>query len=312
MRTAAADAVPPRPTLQPLAVFPSLPPDTPPLTSLLRVLVVDDDAAARAHMLAVLARQPDVRVVGASADGRTAVDAIRAEAPDLVFLDVQMPELDGFGVVAEIGVGAMPPVVFTSAYAEFAVRAFEAYALDYVLKPFDDARFLAALERGRAQVVARAGARAAAAAPPSSQRSDVDGPPSTGADPRLLALLEQLARPAAATRYPDAVAVKVGGQYVVVRIDDVDWIEADGNYARLYVQQRPRLISKSLATLEREVLDPSRFVRVHRSSIVQVARIASVEPAFHGDVTLILKDGTRIDCSRRYRERLEERLYFTT
>jgi two-component system LytT family response regulator len=277
----------------------------------LRVLVVDDDAAARAHIIALLQQQPDVRVVAECADGEAAVASIEDERPDLVFLDVQMPVLDGFGVVERIGASRMPPVVFTSAYAEFAVRAFEAYALDYVLKPFEDARFLAALARGREQVAAR---RARAAhAEPAQQTAQPTVPASggDGGDARLLALLQHLTHPAR-PRYPDAVAVKAGGQYVVVRVDDVDWIEADGNYARLHVQRRPRLITKSLATLERDVLDPARFVRVHRSAIVNTAKIVAVEPLFHGDVSLVLSDGTRVDCSRRYRDRLEERLYFTT
>jgi two-component system LytT family response regulator len=282
-----------------------VPPPPSPEPSTLRVLVVDDDATARRHIAELLGPRPDVEIVGECADGECAVAQIAATRPDLVFLDVQMPKLDGFGVVERVGASRMPPVVFTSAYAEFAVRAFEAYAIDYVLKPFDDARFLAALARAREQVAVRA-EREAAARESAARES---APPA--ADPRLLALLAHLAGPAR-PRYPDAVAVKSGGQYVVLRVEDVDWIEADGNYARLHVQKRPRLITKSLATLERDVLDPARFVRVHRSAIVNVAKIAAVEPLFHGDVSLVLQDGTKVDCSRRFRERLEERLYFTT
>ena len=283
-----------------MPVSPPPPSDSSVLPSL-RVLVVDDDATARRHIADVLRPQPDVEIVGECADGECAVTQIAELKPDLVFLDVQMPKLDGFGVVERVGASRMPPVVFTSAYAEFAVRAFEAYAIDYVLKPFDDARFLAALARAREQVVVRAEREAPA-------RETVT--PSVD-DPRLRALLAHLAAPAR-PRYPDAVAVKAGGQYVVLRVEDVDWIEADGNYARLQVHKRPRLITKSLATLERDVLDPARFVRVHRSAIVNVAKIAAVEPLFHGDVSLVLHDGTKVDCSRRFRDRLEERLYFTT
>jgi two-component system LytT family response regulator len=293
-----------------MPVSPPPPPSDPSVLRSLRVLVVDDDATARRHIADVLGPQPDVENVGECADGECAVTQIAELKPHLVFLDVQMPKLDGFGVVARVGASRMPPVVFTSAYAEFAVRAFEAYAIDYVLKPFDDARFLAALARAREQVTVRAEREAAreSASRESASRESVEP---SAADPRLRALLAHLAAPAR-PRYPDAVAVKSGGQYVVLRVEDVDWIEADGNYARLHVHKRPRLITKSLATLERDVLDPARFVRVHRSAIVNVAKIAAVEPLFHGDVSLVLHDGTKVDCSRRFRERLEERLYFTT
>jgi len=295
----------------------ALPPAAPPL----RVLIVDDDPVARGRARAALGTQPDVLLVGECADGETAVALIAAARPDLVFLDVQMPGLDGFGVVARVGAAAMPPVVFTSAYAEFAVRAFEAYALDYVLKPFDDERLLRALDRVRREAAA---ARATMARDASAQEANTgrsaapdvpdasDGPAlALGADPRLLALLDLLARPAP-PRYPDALAIRAGAHYAVVRVADVDWIEADGNYARVYVQKRPRLVTKSLVTLEREVLDPTRFVRVHRSTIVNLGRVAAVEPGLHGDVDLLLHDGTRVACSRRFRDRLEQRLYFTT
>ena len=300
----------------------------------IRVLIVDDDAAARGRARDVVNAEPGLEVVGECADGTTAVALIRAARPDLVLLDVQMPGLDGFGVVSQVGAASMPAVVFTSAYAEFAVRAFEAYALDYVLKPFDDARLRAGLTRARAQVLARrtAASAAPAAAPPEvlpepaatpTVAAPVKAPeaaalaegaspwPPSFDDPRLPLLLDYLARPAR-PRYPDALAIRVGAQYAVVRVADVDWIEADGNHARVYVQKRPRLVTKSLSTLERDVLDPERFVRVHRSAIVNVPRVAAVEPGLHGDLDLLLQDGTRVSCSRRYRERLEERLYFTT
>lgn len=282
----------------------------PAIAGVLRVLIVDDDPTARARARDVLGRRPDVVVVGECADGETAVALIGAARPDAVLLDVQMPGLDGFGVVARVGVAGMPPVVFTSAYSEFAVRAFEAYALDYVLKPFDDARLLQALERVRREVAVRHAAAIAGRAQGASSSADVLAG-TVAADPRLQALLDLLARPAR-PRYPDALAIRAGPHYAVVRVVDVDWIEADGNYAQVYVQRRPRVVSKSLAVLEREVLDPDRFVRVHRSTIVNVSRVHTVEPGLHGDVDLVLHDGTRVACSRRYRDRLEERLYFTT
>jgi two-component system LytT family response regulator len=257
----------------------------------MHVLVVDDDASARQHIRALLAAYDDVMAEECS-DGREAVRALTSSRVDLVLLDVEMPQLDGFGVLAEVGAERMPPVIFVSAYSEYAVRAFEAYALDYLLKPFDDARFATALDRGRAQVHARRHANAAL-------------------DQRLIGILEHLRRPQPA-HYPDALAIRSGDQYVVVRVADVDWIEADGNYARLYVRGRARVLTRTLAALESELLDPSVFIRVHRSAIVNASKIASIEPLFHGELSLVLHDGTRVPCSRRHRKRLEERLYFTT
>jgi two-component system, LytTR family, response regulator len=263
----------------------------------IRALLVDDDPLARERVRNLLARYDDIEVIAECRDGREAVEALSTIESDLVFLDVQMPLLDGFGVLESVGAKRMPPVIFTSAYSEFAVRAFEAYALDYLLKPFDDARFDTALQRARPQVDAR------------RRASTAD--PHTALDARIIGLLEHLQQPQR-PRYPEAIAIKSGGQYVVVRVADIDWIEADGNYARLYVQQRPRLITKTLATLAEDVLDPDIFVRVHRSFIVNTARITAVEPLFHGELTLVLRDGTHVPCSRRYRKQLEGKLYFTS
>jgi two-component system LytT family response regulator len=256
----------------------------------IRAMIVDDDALARQRLRLLIDAHPDVRVVRECADGREAVDALAATDVDLVFLDVQMPRLDGFGVLAEVGAKRMPPVIFTSAYTEFAVRAFEAYALDYLLKPFDDTRFAVALKRARDQIDGR-------------RRAELDH--------RMLGLLEHLQHPVPTT-YPDAIAIRTGAQYVLVRVSDIDWIEANGNYAKLFVDRRPRLLTKTLATLEREVLDPSVFVRVHRSAIVNTRKIAGVEAHRQGELTLVLRDGTRVDCSRRYRAHLEQKLYFTS
>jgi two-component system LytT family response regulator len=268
----------------------------------IRVIVVDDDPFARQRLRLLADSEADVEIVRECVDGREAVEALSDERIDLVFLDVEMPRLDGFGVVREIGVNRMPPVIFTSAYSEFAVRAFEAYALDYLLKPFDDTRFAAAVARARTEISAR---RARTAAPVA------DSADSAPLDPRLLGLLDHLRRPVEVS-YPEAIAIRAGGQYVVIRTADIDWIEADGNYARVYVDQKPRLLTKSLATLEKEVLDPDIFVRVHRSAIVNTTKITAAETLFHGELSLVLRDNTRVQCSRRFRKHLEERLYFTT
>ena len=266
----------------------------------LRAVIVDDEASARERVRAALQALGDVDVVAECADGDAAVAYILAHEPDLVLLDVQMPGLDGFGVVQRVGTARMPPVVFTSGYAEHAVRAFEACAIDYVLKPFDDARLCAAVARVRTQILARAAAQLAS-------NGDVGS-----TDPRVRLLLDVLAKQSKPRLHPDALVVRVGGAFEVVRVNEVVWVEADGNYAQLHVAGRTRLVSRSLAALERDLLDPARFARVHRSAIVNVGKIQKIEPLFHGDLLLVLEGGARVTCSRRYRERLEELLYFTT
>ena len=271
----------------------------------IRTLVVDDEALARARLRDLLAACPDIEIIGECASGRAAVETIGASAVDLVFLDIQMPELDGFGVLAAVGPERMPPLIFTSAYSEFAVRAFESYALDYLLKPFDEARLGAAVDRARRQVAARRRAVAMGEAPTASPNAAAD------LDARLIGLLAHLRQPQP-PRFPEAIAIRSGAQYLVVRVADVDWIEADGNYSKLYIQRRPRLLTRTLAALEKNVLDPDVFVRVHRSAIVNTTTIVAVEPHPHGELTLVLRDGSHVQCSRRHRKRLEERLYFTT
>jgi len=255
----------------------------------LRTLIVDDDELSRGRIRSLLRDDPEIEVVGECRDGAEAIERIRAEAPDLVFLDVQMPEVDGFGVVQAIGAERMPVVVFVSAYVEFALRAFEAYALDYLLKPFEDERFHTAVQRAKRQVRGR-------------------GPAS---DERLAALLSYMERPRPES-YPEVLAIRVGEQYALVRVETIDWIEADGNYARLHLEGGSRLISKTLTELESKVLDPARFARIHRSTIVNLSRVVALEPLFHGEYSVILRDGTRLVCSRRYRHRLQERIYFTS
>ena len=259
----------------------------------IRTLVVDDDSLAREHLRRLIEAHPDVAIVHESSGGREAADVIRGTPLDLVLLDVQMPDLDGFGVVAAVGAQRMPPVVFTTGFSEYAVRAFEAYAIDYLLKPFDATRFAAALDKARHQVAGRATSGTASG------------------DARISGLLQDLGQPDDHP-FPEAIAIRHGAQYVVTRIADVDWIEADGNYSRLHVNKRRRLLTKSLTALEKDILDPDVFIRVHRSAIVNATRIFAVEPKAHGDLCLVLHDGTHVDCSRRFRKRLEDKLYFTS
>ncbi len=241
-----------------------------------RVLVVDDEPLARSGVSQLLARDPDVRVVGECADGREAIAAIRKLGPDLVLLDVQMPELDGFDVIRTIGPDHMPAVVFVTAYDQFAVRAFEVNALDYLVKPFDDERFRAATERAKRAV------RAAS--------SDDLGN-------RLAALLRERA-------YPSRLVVREQGRSIFVRVDDLDWVEAADYYVKLHVGKSVHLLRETMSDLER-TLDPERFVRVHRSAIVNLDRVREIQPYFHDEHVVILHDGTRVRLSRSRRVRLE-------
>jgi two-component system LytT family response regulator len=255
----------------------------------MRVLLVDDEPLARDSLRVILAAEPDVDIVGEYGNGTDAVAAIRDLAPDLVFLDVRMPGLDGLGVVDAIGAEHMPAVVFVTAYDAHAVRAFEVHALDYVLKPFDDDRLRAALARVRAQVaLARDGALAR----------------------RLAALVagrppDDHAEGARAGRWITRLQVPAGDRIRLLRVDDVDWFEGAGNYVRVYSGRDKHLLRTTLAALERE-LDPARFARIHRSAIVNRERVRELEPYTGGDYIAFLVDGRKLRVSRTYRDRLLE------
>jgi len=249
----------------------------------LRTLIVDDEPVARRRMRRLLRADRDVEIVGESGDGAEAVEAIRASVPDLVLLDVQMPELDGFGVVRALTPEQMPEIIFVTAHDRYAVRAFEVHALDYLLKPVDPERLAAALARARTRLVERRKATL---------------------DPRLLALLEDLA---SGRRYLTRLPVKSEGRVLVVDLDDVDWIGAADNYVTLHVGREQHLVRETMGRLERE-LDPDRFVRIHRSAIVQIDRIAELRPDFHGEFAVRLRDGTTLTLSRTYRAKVEAAL----
>jgi two-component system LytT family response regulator len=254
----------------------------------LSVLVVDDEPLARSGVRALLERDPELRVVGEAADGREAVDAIAVARPDLVFLDVQMPEMDGFAVIREVGPERMPAVVFVTAFDRFALRAFDVAAVDYLLKPFDDERFALAVERAKRSL--RGG--------------------DAGGLSRLVDLLE--ARTAAepgtpAPPYASRLMVKSASRTVFLRVEEIDWIEADDYYAKLHVGPRSHLLRETMASLEQR-LDPERFFRVHRSAIVNLDRVREMQPLFRGEHVLILHDGTRLKLSRGRLDRLEAAL----
>lgn len=245
---------------------------------MIRVVVADDEPLARERIRTLLAAHPDVELVAECGDGEDAIQAVAARRPDLLFLDVQMPELDGFGVLAAFPPDERPHVVFVTAYDEHAVRAFEVNAIDYLLKPVEPRRFEAALARVRTRL-----------AGPSADRDTV-----------LEAVLNELRR---GRGYASRLVVRDGSRVSFVRVEDIDWIDAAGNYVKLHVAGNVHLLREPLKTLETR-LDPDRFLRVHRSAIVNLERIASVEPYFHGEYTLTLRDGTRITSSRTHSARL--------
>jgi two-component system LytT family response regulator len=247
----------------------------------IRALIVDDEPLARERISSLLAEDPDVEVIGECSDGREAVEVIRQLAPDLVFLDVQMAEMDGFAVLDELGEGRIPAVIFVTAYDQHALRAFEFHALDFLLKPFDRERFDRALSRVKDHL-----------------QFSTPGV----LNQRILNLLEDLKRPQPG--YVDRLALKTGGRVSFLKADEVDWIEGEGNYARLHVNKQSHLIRETMNQLEGR-LDPTRFLRIHRSTIVNTERIKEIQPLFNGAYGVLLKDGTRLTLSRGYRDRLK-------
>jgi len=243
----------------------------------LRALIVDDEPLARKRIRALLDGEPEVEVAGEAGSGSEAVARIREIRPDLVFLDVQMPGMDGFSVLRALAPDPVPLVVFVTAFDDHAIRAFDVHAVDYVLKPVGEERFRAAVRRA----VERISAMSADAL-----------------TRQMASLLERL--PSAG----DRLAVRSGERTIFVRFDDIDWIDVEGDYARLHAGQDTHLLRETLGDLERR-LPSTRFIRIHRSFIVQADRIQSVQPWFKGDYVLILRDGTRLQSGRTYRERVQ-------
>jgi two-component system, LytTR family, response regulator len=242
----------------------------------MRVIIVDDEPLARERIRTLATGHPDVTVLAECEDGAAAVETVERLKPDLVFLDVQMPELDGFEVLDALE--TRPAIIFVTAYDEHAVRAFEVNAIDYLLKPVEPARFDAALERARTRMQG----------------------PDRSADSALELVLSELRR---VRQRPARLVIRDGAKVGFVAVDQVDWIDVSGNYARLHTAKGVHLLRETLKQLEHR-LDPERFVRVHRSIIVNLERITAVEPYFHGEYTLTLKDGTRLTSSRTHSARL--------
>jgi two-component system, LytTR family, response regulator len=255
------------------------------MTSRIRTVIVDDEPPARRRIRSLLQREADVEIVAECRDGREAIAALTAEQADLVFLDVQMPEVDGFGVVAALPLRRAPVVIFVTAYDEFALRAFEVHALDYLLKPFDRERFQLALARARERIL--------------SQRQ-------SEADLRLLALVEGLKHPQGPT-FQQRFPVKDGDRIHFVDTGDLEYIAAAGNYVELFTAQKSYLVRDSLGSVEAR-LDPALFLRIHRGTLVRIDRIRELEPLFQGEYLITLRGGARVRSSRGYRAALHRAL----
>ena len=270
--------------------------------ALIRTVVCEDEPDAREGIVGMLRADPSVLVVGEARNGSEAVDAITNQAPDLVFLDVQMPRLDGFGVIERIGVERFPVVVFVTAYDEYALRAFEVHALDYLLKPFGDDRFSDALARAKSRV------RQKRACELSQELASLlaRGDESAVSAPAPVATVESHAAPPE-RKYLEHIMVRLGGTVSLVRVEDVDWIEADDYYAKLHVGGKTHLLRETMRQLETK-LNPRDFVRVHRSAIVRIDRVQTLHPYFKGSHVLTLKDGTRVTMSRGRRAAFEAAL----
>jgi two-component system LytT family response regulator len=244
----------------------------------LRTLIVDDEPLARERIRGLLAHEAGIDAILEAENGLEALQAIPRERPDLVFLDVQMPEVDGFGVIEAVGAEQFPAVIFTTAYDQYALRAFEVAAVDYLLKPLDPDRFHRAMDRVRSL-----------AGRPEALKAE------------LLGLLQMLpGRP----RYLERLVVRSGGRITFLRTEELDCIEACGNYLKLCVGSEEHLLRMTISALE-ERLDPRTFYRIHRSTIVNVERVKELQSTFHGEYVVILRSGRRLTLSRTYREKLQ-------
>lgn len=240
----------------------------------MRVLIVDDEPLARRGARARLEQIRDVEIAGECASGREAIAEIERSRPDVVMLDVQMPEVDGFGVIDAIGPGHMPLTIFVTAFDAHAIRAFDANALDYLLKPIDDERFRVAVERARQRLAESAVARA----------KGLEGALGSLGDRRIV--------------------LRDGGRVLLFDQADIDWLGADGDYVRVHAKGRSHLLRHTMGAMEAR-LDPARFARVHRSAIVNLARVAEIRRRGDRDYQLVLLDGTKLKLGRSYRARIE-------
>ena len=254
-------------------------------TAPIRILVVDDEPLAREKIRRMVKDDAEIRLVGECANGAEAIEAVQTLSPDLLLLDVQMPEVGGFAVLEALQSNGvrLPPVIVITAYDHYAVRAFEVHALDYLLKPFDRDRFRAALDRAKKQI----------------RREQAPA-----LDERIVALLEHLQGP---RKHHERLVVKTGGRVFFLNTDEVDWVEAEGNYVSIHTGKKSYLLRETISSLESQ-LDPKKFIRIHRSAIVNINRIKELQPWSHGEYHVLLLDGTQLTLSRSYREKLQAAL----
>ena len=245
----------------------------------IRTLIVDDEPLGRSLVRRLVSEDPDFEVIGECANGAEALRAIQRDAPALVFLDVQMPELSGFEVLARLGREQLPIIVFVTAFDTFALKAFEAHALDYLLKPLADDRFCEALKRVKTYIAGHE----------TGQFRD-----------RLLGLVREVSQP---TKRISRLAVESDGRFVFLQVSDIDWIEADGNYLNLHVGKRSYLLRGRISEVEKN-LSPDQFFRVHRSKIVNLDRVKEFQPLFKGEGLIVLKDGSQLSASRSCTQKL--------
>lgn len=247
----------------------------------IRTIIVDDEELGRKRISDLLKSEPDVEVVAECADAASATQAIAREKPDLLLLDIQMPEQDGFTVIEAMAEDERPVVVFVTAYDQYALRAFESQALDYLLKPFNRARFQKVMQRVRTQIARK-------------QRDEVDE--------RLASLIKQVRGP---SKFLGRIVIRSTGRVSFLHVDDVDWFEACANYVQLHVGKECHLLRVTMGALEKQ-LDPDKFVRIHRCTIVRIDCIKELLSSFEGDYLVILRDGTRLNLSRGYRHHFEQ------
>lgn len=247
----------------------------------INTLIVDDEPLARDRVKRFLRDEHDINIIGECGNGREAVSAIKEKKPDLVFLDIQMPEKNGFEVVKSLDAKSMPSVIFVTAYDQYALQAFDVHALDYLLKPFNRERLHKAVSHARDQI--------------ETKRMG-------NLDERLASLIADLR---GEKKYLERLVVKSVGRVFFLKVDEIDWIEAAGNYVKLHAGREAHMIRETMNGIEAK-LDPDKFLRIHRSTVVHIDRIKELHPMFSGDYAVILRNGTELALSRNYRERLLE------
>ncbi|MDQ3798970.1 MAG: LytTR family DNA-binding domain-containing protein [Acidobacteriota bacterium] len=247
----------------------------------IKTLIVDDEPLARERIKRMLRDEPDITVIGECGNGAEAIAAIKREKPDLVFLDIQMPEKNGFEVIESLDAKAVPTIIFVTAYDQYALQAFEVHALDYLLKPFNRDRLNRALTRARGHIEHRNFGNL---------------------DERLASLIADLK---VERKYLERLVVKTTGRVFFLKTDEIDWIEAAGNYLKLHVGRESHLIRETMNGIEAK-LNPDKFLRIHRSTVVNIDRIKELHPMFSGDYSVILRNGVELTLSRNYRERFLE------